>query len=497
MSKQNLFIKKLKKQFLSINDSIENYFNRLNLAFKNIKKTKLSENNRVILYVGIIVILSVSYFLIPTFYNKNLIMFKIQNQVSKKYNIDIKFNNKIEYGLLPKPHFKSKNISVLSEGKEIANTDNLKIFISSNKFFLINKIEVKDLTFKNTDFKIYKQDYRFFQKLLKTAPNENKIVIKNSNIFFKNENDEVLFINKIFNSKFYYDSNNLQNVFSSRNEIYNIPFKLIIKNDKFNKEIFIKFNSKKIRLNIENIINYDSIIKEGFLDILFVNKNTSLNYKVNDDSMLFSSENNKNKYNGKIFFKPFYLNANFNYEGLSTKNLFNEDTILIDLIKSEILSNKNLNANFDINIKDITNISELNDLNLYVGVEQGDIGFSNSNIMWKKDLKISLSESLLNYNGDNEINLIGKIIIDFKDLDNFYRSFQVKKSYRKKINQIQIDFIYNFNSKNINFDNVKIDKVSNTELENYISDFNRKENKVFNKITFKNFVYNFFASYEG
>ena len=65
------------------------------------------------------------------------------------------------------------------------------------------------------------------------------------------------------------------------------------------------------------------------------------------------------------------------------------------------------------------------------------------------------------------------------------------------INQIQIDFIYNFNSKNINFDNVKIDKVSNTELENYISDFNRKENRVFNKITFKNFVYNFFASYEG
>ena len=139
----------------------------------------------------------------------------------------------------------------------------------------------------------------------------------------------------------------------------------------------------------------------------------------------------------------------------------------------------------------------MNDLNLYVGVEQGDIGFSNSNIMWKKDLKISLSESLLNYNGDNEINLIGKITIDFKDLDNFYRSFQVKKNYRKKINQIQIDFIYNFNSKNFNFDNVKIDKVSNTELENYISDFNKKEKRVFNKITFKNFVYNFFASYEG
>ena len=58
MSKQNLFTKKLKKQFLSINDSIENYFNRLSIFFSNIKKTKLSENNRVILSIGTIVILS-------------------------------------------------------------------------------------------------------------------------------------------------------------------------------------------------------------------------------------------------------------------------------------------------------------------------------------------------------------------------------------------------------------------------------------------------------
>ena len=39
-----------------------------------------------------------------------------------------------------------------------------------------------------------------------TPPNDNKIVIKNSNIFFQNENDELLFLNKIKNSKFYYDS---------------------------------------------------------------------------------------------------------------------------------------------------------------------------------------------------------------------------------------------------------------------------------------------------
>ena len=497
MSKQNLFTKKLKKQFLSINDSIESYFNKLRLFFFNLKKTKLSDNNRVILTIGIIVILTLSYFLIPTFYNKDVVEVKIKNQIFKKYNIEIKFKDKIEHGLLPKPHFSSKKISILHAGKEIANTNNLKIFIALNKFFFTTKVEVKDLTFKNTDFNIQVEDYKFFQKLLKTEPNENKIIIKNSNIFFKNKDDEVLFINKIFKSKFYYDANNLQNVLSSKNEIYNIPFKLIIKNDKFNKDIFTKFNSKKIRLNIDNTINYDSDVNEGLLDILFVNKSALLNYKIKNESMTFSSEDKKNKYNGEIFFKPFYFSANFNYEGLSTKTLFNDDTILVDLIKSEILNNKNLNANLDFNIKDITNITELNNLNLNVGLEQGNIGFSNSSVMWKNDLKIILSESLLNYNGNNEIDLIGKITIQFKDLNNFYRSFQVKKNHRKLIKDIQIDFIYNFSTKNINFDNVRIDRVQNSELEKYIDGFNKKENRNFNKITFKNFVYNFFASYAG
>ena len=62
----------------------------------------------------------------------------------------------------------------------------------------------------------------------------------------------------------------------------------------------------------------------------------------------------------------FIFNANFNYEGLSSKNLFNENSILNDLIKSEIFNNENLNANLNFNIKNITNIDELNNLNLNI-----------------------------------------------------------------------------------------------------------------------------------
>ena len=73
-----------------------------------------------------------------------------------------------------------------------------------------------------------------------------------------------MFINKINNSKLL-RLNKLDNALSSKNEIFNIPYKLIIENNKFNKELVIKFLSKKIRLNIENIINYEEDIKKGLL----------------------------------------------------------------------------------------------------------------------------------------------------------------------------------------------------------------------------------------
>ena len=360
MSKHNFLNKKVKKQILSINDLIESNFNKLSYFKSNYKKILFNKNNRVFLGLAIAVILTLFYLLTPTFYNKDIIQSQIKNQVLKNYNINLKFNNKINYGLLPRPHFYTKNLSILRKEKEIGVTKNLKIYIGVGEFFSINRISMKNLIFDKTDFNIYLDDFLFFKNLLVTEPNENKIIFKRSNFFFKSKNDEVLFINKIFDSKFYYDAKNLQNVLIAKNEVFKVPFKITIKNDKFDKKVYTKFSSKKIRLNIESENTYDNEIKDGLLDILFVNKSTSLNYKIGKNSLKFSSKNNKNPYNGLIDFKPFYFSANFNYEGLSSKNLFNEDSILIDLINSEILNNKNLSAKIDLKVKDVTNISELN-----------------------------------------------------------------------------------------------------------------------------------------
>ena len=58
MQKQNLFIKKFQKRLISLNDSIESYFNQL----KNLRKLKIDKNGKIILIFGGTIILFLAYF---------------------------------------------------------------------------------------------------------------------------------------------------------------------------------------------------------------------------------------------------------------------------------------------------------------------------------------------------------------------------------------------------------------------------------------------------
>ncbi len=495
MNKINLISKKLKQRFVSINDLLESYFSKLNFRKTYSKKNNILANNRVFFSLSAVFILTLSYFLLPTLYKKDIAQVEIKNQILRKYNIDIKFNQKIRYGLLPRPHFTSKNLSILNNDRKIGIVQNFKAFIDVGNFFSLDNLEINDLVFYKTDFDLNKNDLFFFEKFLKMEPNENNIIFKKSNIFFKNLDEELLFLNKIDNSKFYFDSYNLENVLVSKNEIFNIPYTISLKNNKFRKNLSIKFNSQKIRLNIESNTNYEDDLKKGKVDFLFVNKDESFFYEIGKDSLNFSSIDKK-KFSGYFDFKPFYLEASFNYDGISAKDILKNDSILVDLFKSEILNSQNLNVNIDLNAKNITNIDYLNNLNLKLNLDQGNITFSKSKIMWKDDLEINLKEGILNYD-QNEIFLIGKLIINAKNIDNFYKSFQIKKIHRKNIDKLELDFIYNFNKNKFNFDNVKIDNKTNVKLNKFLDQFNSTEKKFFNKISFKNFINEFFSNYAG
>ena len=135
------------------------------------------------------IVLILSYFSIPGFYNKDLIQSEIKNQILKKYNIYIKFDTDIGYGIFPKPHFNAKNLILLRDknseidNNQIALVTDTKFFIEINNFFLKKNFNIKDIIFKKADFNIYGNDLLFFKKFLEMEPNQNRIVFKNTNIF--------------------------------------------------------------------------------------------------------------------------------------------------------------------------------------------------------------------------------------------------------------------------------------------------------------------------
>lgn len=493
----NLFFKKLKKQLLSINLIIESFFDNFK-KLKNLKEIKNKKNYKTYRIIFICTILTIilflSYFLIPSLYNKNKIKISIQNQLLDQYSIKIQFSEKVKYGLFPEPHFSTKNLSIINKGKNIALVGKSKIFISYKNFFSFKDLKVKNLLLKNTDFKISKNDIDFFEKVLNTNNSKYKVKIINSNLFFQNKDEEIIFLSKIKNINFYYDSKRFENKLSSNYEIFNIPFHLNVKNHQSDKKLSIKINSDKIRLNIENTIDYTDKTLVGTLDLATINKENFINYKINSDSLNFKSLSNNTK--GSINFKPFYLSAHSYFDQLDLKNFFSHDSLFVNFIKSEIINNKNLNMDIVFKFKNIKNNKFLSDLILKTYLEEGNLVISNSSVNWKDAVDIKMFDAQIN-NSDDDINLIGKIVLKFNKPNKFYSAFQVNKLFRKSLEIIEFDFIYELTKQNLYLDNVRINNDSITKLEKFIDNFNTSGNILNNKIIFKSFINDFFKAYSG
>jgi len=495
MKKQNLLSKKIRKQILSINNLLESYFNSLRRFILDAKSLRFNKNSKVFIAIISIIFLTLVYFLIPTAYNKGLVQKNIKNQIFQKYKINVKFENQIQYNFFPKPHFSSKNLSLLNDQRKIGEVKNFKIFIDFKNFFTFNQIQTLDIILDKADFYIKKSDLSFFANLLKTEPNRNRIKIKRTNIFFTNKDDEVLFINQINDSQFYYDLKNLKNVLVSKSKVFNIPYKLTIGNDKLNKILDFEIVSKKLVLKIENKTAYKMKNDEGSLKISFKNKNNVFNYELNENSMNISLNDMNKRFRVLLEFKPFYLLSNLNYQTFRVKDVLN-NPFFIEILKSQILDNKNLNALINLDVKNIYDFNRFSNLSLKLKIEEGDYNFSNSNVIWNENVKVLFLESFLNFD-KGKINLNGRTSFDIQNKDEFYKFFQIKKDLRKNIEKIELDFNYDLNEEKITFDNLRIDDKSNNKIEEVITNFNSSNKKVLNKIIFKNLVNDILIAYFG
>ena len=493
MSKKITLIKQFDKLLLSVIERIESFFKSIKILVnskKTAKKNLANIDKRISISVGMVVILIFSYFLIPTFYNKNLIKIKLSNQILEKYNLEVNFDEAIRYGLFPKPHYFIKDANIIYNEENLAKINSTKIFISVNNFFSIDNLKIKNLNFEKTEFDINSNNFSFFKTILNSIKSEYSINFDDSKLFYKDQNDDVIFLTKINKLNFLY-ADELEQQLNVKLKIFNIPFKINVVNNFEKKNASIDIESRKLRLKIKNNFNYGKININGLVDFKIINKSKIINYNINKNSLDFNID--QNNLIGKADFKPFYMSSDLKFHQIDIVKFFKNNSIFSDLLNVEILNNQNLSAVINIYSDKIKNVNYLNNIALKTYFEDGNINIKNSTLNWKDSILINLVDIQL-INENNNIIFTGTINFDFKDIDDFYRQYQVKKIYRKNIKKIKLDFLLDTNAKQIELANLKIDGTSNKAIDNFINSFNSKKLNIFNNIIFKNSIKEFFSN---
>ena len=115
---------------------------------------------------------------------------------------------------------------------------------------------------------------------------------------------------------------------------------------------------------------------------------------------------------------------------------------------------------------------------------------------WKNHANFSLTDSLM-YVKEGKLILDANSEIKLINVDEIYKFLITPKNLRKKINKVNINFTYLFDEKTLNVNDIKVDGINDKNLLNNLNEINLKENRLQNKIIFKNFLNYVIKSYDG
>ena len=496
MRKSNSFLKILKNTNHFINNQLEKNLNKLKFA----NLANIARSNKIILTFVALIILFIVYLLQPVFFDQNQISKKLKSELIKKYNLDMSFSKKLNYNIFPSPHFTGKKSILTYQNKKLAEINSLKIFVSAGNLFSSQNIEIKDVIINSANFNIDKDNKNFFIELLHNKFLENTLNIKDSNIFFRDLNKEVLFINKISNLKYFYDRKELKNVSTSENELFNINYRLKVSDDRIKKKIFSKLNIDLIKLQIENELNYNDDIKKGEMRIIFNKLKSILNYETNQKFFNFKYFDKPDEYKflfkGNFNLNPFYASINGESEVLNILYFLHSNSIFAQLLKTEIFNNKNIDFELNIDSSKIKNNSNFKNLKLSSKIKEGLIDFDNTRFQWKNYANFKLNDSLI-YIKNGELILDSRMQIIIEDLNQIYKFLLTPKKYRKVFKTINLNFSYNFDQKTINLNDIRIDNKFDQNINTTISNLILKDNNLQNKIYLKKILNEAIKSYSG
>ncbi len=496
MRKTNFFVKYLNNINKFINSLLEKNLNKIN--FKNL--SYLFKNNKIILTIVALFVIFISYLLLPSFYKQSDISKVLNTELQKKLDLNFEFSKDIKYNFFPRPHFITTNIIVNDEQTKISKIKNFKIFISFDNLFSFKNIQIKDLIIENANFNINKKNYNFFLNLLNKSFKDGNLTIKKSNVFFRNLEDEVLFINKILKLKYFYEPKELKNIFYLDNEIFNIPFsmKSYFNNDK--SKFFSEINIDLIKLKIKNELKIDKNIKVGKTEFNINKIKRFADYQIKKNYFNFQISDKVDqpniRYDGKFNFKPFYASLEGDAAEINLNYLFGTNAIISEFLKTGVLNSKNIDFKLNINADSIYDNSNFTNINLKSKIQDGLIDTDKTKFEWRNFATFELLESLI-FVRDGELVLDGKLKIDINNYNEIYKFLLTPKNYRNKISQIDLNFTYNFDQKTAELKDIKVDNKINQNVNKILNNVILKKDNLQNKIYFKNLLNQAIKNYFG
>ena len=496
MIKNNYFVKFIKKISLTINRLIKKNLNKLNSA----NFYKITKSNKFFLFPFVLIVLFLSYLLIPNIYDKNEINIKLKEQLQKKFNLSFNLSQNFTYNFLPRPHFIYRNFSILKDEIEISKVEKLKVFISLDNLFSYKNFNMQNLIIEKSNFNLNNQTHNFFIKLLDSDFQDGKLIIKNSNIFYKNKDNEVLFINKILNMKYFYDIKNMKNKIVLKNEIFNLPYEIELNKNNIDKKIFSKLNLDFFNLRIDSELDFSKEVKKGMTNFILNKGKFSAKYEINKSDFYFNLfdnlENPNFSYKGEVNFNPFYSKLDGSIKEINILNLLNSNKLILQLLKTEILNNKSLNFDLDIYAKKFKNFGDFVKINLNSKIQEGLIDIDNTRFSWRDNVDFFLEDSLI-YVKDGELLLDGNLNLTIKNSNEVYKFLLTPKNYRNELLNIKANFVYNFDQKIANLDNILINNRKNNKVNKTLESLIFKKTKPQNTIYLKSIINRALKFYAG
>ena len=477
---------------------------KINIFFHN--NSKVSNFNKFIITFISLLFLYLFYLLIPSLYNKTWIQNNIETRLYKEFKINFSISSDIKYRILPSPHFLIKDSKIFKEDLEkaipISEIKNLKVFIDQKNFFNKEKLTINKVIIDKANFSLLKNDFKTLSSISNKKFSNNSIEIRNSKIFFKDKKRTTIIIVKITKAFLFFDDLKLLNLFNLKGELFNIPFVFDLNNEIYgskNNEIYIE--AKKLKLKILNNYNKKSeSLIDGLNTILIGNSKIFTKYNIEDHLIFFESGNSKIKNSkinhiGKLSFDPFDLKLDIRLEDYTLSELLNIDSVLGELIKTKLLFNKNISMNSSITTTSRNKDDIFDTVKINFNIFNGEISLDHTKFINNKIGIIALDNNSLFFQEDKLI-LRSDIIIDIHNSNNLYSYLQTSKKFRKPIKNIFINLDYDFLSKHIEFNNIKIDGANGSkEILTIFEEFNDYSKGNLNRG--RNIINKLLSVYEG